>query len=673
MNKRLLKKTAKGRIRQFFSFLNTGNIRAEGWLQMAINTEANGATGHLDEFAPEIMRNPFVNNLTKADEGKIGYIIGELAGNWIDGLVRLACLTQDVALMEKTQNWIRQILDKQQKDKEPYIGVLENGRWENVCAELWPQSRAYLALLGYYEATHDRSVLKAVIKAADLTIKYFSPDQHPELTDPSRAGKVNTHALMIVEPMTLLYEITGKRKYAQFSEYIYGKLKYYNDYLLAGKLYLHGVHVVENVRVPALLYAMTGKREYLELAKKGVELIQANYINAAGAIRSDELVSYDEPNRASEYCAMTEWILTLTEMARITGDLGYIDRAEKCWYNAAMGARLPDGRGIQYLSYPNQMHTEEQVSYGPAHKPLCCNPNAARLFPYIISRMWMKVRGDLTAAFYGPCVLEAAVGKSGTPVEIISETRYPFEEEVKFAILPVKPVQFALNLRVPGWCGNPEIMINGEKQEIPALNGIVSIRRRWQCGDTIILRLPMQIKPDYRRDNLMAVNRGPLVFCLDIPANVKNSREAAPGFQFIDYDAVPDARWNYALWLDYHPKEDIETTADFSPDQVNIGRTFKEEFQKTPETALPWETPHLKIKVPARILDFWTLYDEKEAAKYNQNHFFKQPPVPISPIYRYQPKGVWDKELDTLTEITLVPYGTTRLRITYFPFFLWWI
>jgi hypothetical protein len=480
---------------------------------------------------------------------------------------------------------------------------------------------------------------------------------------------------MIVEPMLQLYQLTGETKFLSFSEYIYEKLKYHNKLLLDHSLYLHGVHVAENVRIPALIYQFNNNPDYLETSRKGIELISKNYVNSVGAIRSDEMVAYAVPNRAAEFCTITEWILTTSAMARITGEMHYADLAEKCFFNAAQGARLPNGKGIQYLSYPNQLYTgapgpyKEQVAYKPNHYPLCCNPNAGRLFPYYIGSMFMKFNLDgIAAMFFGPSELTTTIGKNSVPLVIEQQTDYPFDEHITFKIKPKAEATFPFFLRIPGWCQNAVVSINGEKQEIEIMNGMVRLERLWQDGDQIKLILPMSISLDYTRSEMVSVNRGPLVYAFAVPSDMVAYNEAAPGFPVIKYVMKEDAVWNYALNFSYPELDEYQWRPSCPFDNVNISESFEVEELAIPENSLPWEYPHCKVKCKARVYPAWKIAYENttdDTYFYKRQHILKQPEIPPAPaLYRFL---VQNKAINV---IELVPFGTTRLRIVSFPYIL---
>ena len=72
------------------------------------------------------------------------------------------------------------------------------------------------------------------------------------------------------------------------------------------------------------------------------------------------------------------------------------------------------------------------------------------LFPNYVIRMWMHdAKGGLAATLYGPCRVNATVGKDKHPIEIVETTDYPFDDQIHFTLNIEKPVEFPLSLRVP--------------------------------------------------------------------------------------------------------------------------------------------------------------------------------------------------------------------------------
>jgi DUF1680 family protein len=79
-----------------------------------------------------------------------------------------------------------------------------------------------------------------------------------------------------------------------------------------------------------------------------------------------------------------------------------------------------------------------------------------------------------------------------------------------------------LRLRIPGWCQEAAISVNGESIGAAPLNGgYLALNRNWRAGDRIRMDLAMPIdliEPNPRVDAIrgcLAIQRGPLVYCLE--------------------------------------------------------------------------------------------------------------------------------------------------------------
>ena len=221
---------------------------------------------------------------------------------------------------------------------------------------------------------------------------------------------------------------------------------------------------------------------------------------------------------------------------------------------------------------------------------------------------------------YGPCKVSALAG-DGVPVELTCHTDYPFNETIEIAVKPQRAAEFPLLLRVPGWCKKPAMAINGAAVEAKGEEkGFVRIRRSWKEGDTISLRFPMSVEVAAGTDKnckpaapYATVSYGPLLFALPIADT--NDSTGGPN--------VPDpaAQWNYAL--------------DATADQITVERG-----------AMPakWDWP---LDAPLKLRASGVAFDWKPSMK---------EPLPTAPI----PAGAAEK-------IALVPYGSTKFRVSMFP------
>jgi DUF1680 family protein len=108
-------------------------------------------------------------------------------------------------------------------------------------------------------------------------------------------------------------------------------------------------------------------------------------------------------------------------------------------------------------------------------------------------------------------------------------TGYPWDGRIDVTVESAGDRTWTLALRVPGWCSEARLTVNGAPARIGAQAGYLRISRVWRAGDRVSLMLampPRRITPDPRVDAVratVALARGPVVYCLehaDLPSGV---------------------------------------------------------------------------------------------------------------------------------------------------------
>jgi hypothetical protein len=246
---------------------------------------------------------------------------------------------------------------------------------------------------------------------------------------------------------------------------------------------------------------------------------------------------------------------------------------------------------------------------------------------------------------YGPSKLATTVGRGHQQIEIVQETEYPFEEEVRFTIHTQQLVAFPFSFRIPVWCAAPRILVNDKAEVLPPRNGFAVLNRTFHPGDTIALHLPMQVAVSRWPQNGVAVEHGPLVYSLTI--REKWTPVIEPKYttaEFPSWNATPTSPWNYGLALD--PGKPASQIAS----QIKVERR-----PPAPHVAAldPWTDPPVALTVPARRIDDWTLQFSPD----DPSQQFT-PPLPECGSSSISRK---------VEQLTLVPLGSTHLRVTIFP------
>ncbi|MBB6426257.1 glycoside hydrolase family 127 protein [Sphingopyxis sp. JAI128] len=99
------------------------------------------------------------------------------------------------------------------------------------------------------------------------------------------------------------------------------------------------------------------------------------------------------------------------------------------------------------------------------------------------------------------------------------ETAYPFGERIDLTLETLdRPRDFALALRIPGWCEGASLTVNGTPMPAGTPGDYAVLRRRWTKGDRVALTLPMRLRSESTNDDasIVALLHGPVVLAADL-------------------------------------------------------------------------------------------------------------------------------------------------------------
>jgi DUF1680 family protein len=223
-------------------------------------------------------------------------------------------------------------------------------------------------------------------------------------------------------------------------------------------------------------------------------------------------------------------------------DARYIDVMERTLYNGLISGVSLDGKSF---FYPNPLESNGQHQRSPWFGVACCPGNMTRFLAsvpgYVYGQQADKIYVNLFASGSADITLAGR-----RRVKLVQETRYPWDGSVRITVLPDRSGAFTINVRVPGWARNEAmpgnlyrfldsiiepvtIRINGSPVAIDTSHGLnkgyASLTRTWRRGDTIELTLPMRPRRVVADERVaadrgrVALQRGPLVYCLEWPDN----------------------------------------------------------------------------------------------------------------------------------------------------------
>jgi len=252
---------------------------------------------------------------------------------------------------------------------------------------------------------------------------------------------------------------------------------------------------------------------------------------------------YQLPNSTAhnETCAAIGNVLWNWRMLEITGDAKYADMLELTLYNAVLAGQSLDGKTFFYTNTLRQLDTMPvNLRWSRTRQgyfsSFCCPPNLARTIAEVSNYAYCKTDRGIAVNLFGANSLETTVG--GEKLKLSQETEYPWDGAIKITIEAAPKDACNVALRIPGWAKDASVSIAGDPvKEAPRPGTYFEISRTWAPGDVIELKLPMtarliEANPLVEEArNQVAIQRGPLVYCLespDLPEGARISDVAAP-------------------------------------------------------------------------------------------------------------------------------------------------
>ncbi|MDR2304643.1 MAG: glycoside hydrolase family 127 protein [Treponema sp.] len=621
--------------------LPAGAVKPRGWIKGQLELMTRGMAGRLSELSIFLKSE---NNGWLYD----GQGAWEEQAYFFRAFYELAAVTEDPKLQEETTKWIESLLGLVNEDGYWGPSMLKSIPLENglKAPDLWPHMVMIDPLMSHYDRTGDGRVIPLLLNffrwCSEIPDDCFIPPvktapnfgYYKELLKDSAQWMIfvqQDRAGDMIPSIYWLYNLTGESFLLPLADRFFSKMRPPLEKFLDK----HVVHFAQRWRYFGNHYIQSHDEEEL---RKSEYYYKTHYDHwgqmPGGAFASDELTreGKTDPRQAFETCGCVELAKSYFILSEITGDTKYADRCEDVLFNTFPATHDPWLKSLHYLTAPNQVILDaaphdyankgRQIDYSPFELYRCCQHNAGLGWPSYVRRLWMAADGGgLAAWLYGASSVDALVS-DGVRVHIDEYTDYPFNTDISFVVSPEKPAEFPLYFRIPSWAKAVGLTINGVRHPVDKAQ-VICIENEWCRGDKIELSFDagIEFRVWEKQKGAVSVNYGPLSYSLRIK---EDWRVYSGSAEWPEWTVFPDSPWNYGL----------------IPDTAVLKK-------RSPLSCQPWtaENAPVELAVKAKKVPHWRATDNMID------------PLPQSPAPAGEPEE----------EITLIPMGCARLRVSCFP------
>ncbi|MGO6734814.1 glycoside hydrolase family 127 protein [Rhizobium ruizarguesonis] len=540
-------------------------------------------------------------------------------GKWIEAASYTLKAHPNAALEAKIDDIVEKLEKGQMADgylNSWFIRREPDRRWTNLrdLHEMYSMGHLLEGAVAYYQATGKRRFLDVMIRAVDHIIATFGAepgklrgyDAHEEIelalvklyrvTRDPRHLKLATYFVDERGRMPSYYDEEARKRGESPDDYVYKTYAYSQAHMPVRDQHQVVGHAVRAMYLFSAMADLSRENDDPTL-KEACDRLFDNLVGrqlyvtgGLGPSASNEGFTreFDLPNETAyaETCAAVALGFWSHRMAQVDLDSKFTDRLETVLYNGALSGISRDG---EHYFYENVLESHGQHRRWKWHYCPCCPTNIARFITSLGQYFYSTDDHELAVHLYGTNSAELTVGDSF--VRLIQETQYPWDGDISLRFVVERPSRFQLRLRIPGWCREAQISVNGVAVDLDqcVTKGYAAISREWRNGDEVRIGLSMHVERIYAHPAVsedsgrVALRRGPVVYCIE-----ETDLGGEPQRLRLSASEEISARYDAALLGGATVLEGTALEADIADWQNALYRTAPPSLKERPFTAIPY-------------------------------------------------------------------------------------
>ncbi|KPK86653.1 MAG: hypothetical protein AMS27_04575 [Bacteroides sp. SM23_62_1] len=482
----------------------------------------------MDRFLVDFRK---VNGLTTTVEPYGGWeqegLNGHTLGHYLSACAIMHAATGEEEFVRRVSYIVDQLSEIQVAGGSGYIGGIppdffeksafdpenevRNFRFGGVWSPWYNIHKVFAGLLDAYTCCENKKAVEVVSGLADWAVHIAD-----QLADSLFTRMLDCEFGGMNDALAELYAITGNKEYLHLAirfdhDRVFNPLEKGEDKLKQ----LHANTQIPKIIGAARIYELTGDEKYWHIAKNFWDIVVDHHTYIQGGNSSGEYfgppdsLAYRISDATCETCNTYNMLKLTRHLLMLTGEMKYAEYYERALYNHILASQ--DHETGMMLYFASLEPGYYKIFNSPEHSFWCCTgtgmENHAKYGNSIYFHDSQSVWINLFIAS------ELKWEEKGLVLR--QETDFPESENITVTILSASGKVMPMNIRIPCWVApGVSVQVNNEEVRSEIIPGsYVSVSRKWNEGDVIQIKLPMDLHVSTLPDDKakFAILFGPVV------------------------------------------------------------------------------------------------------------------------------------------------------------------